>query len=203
MEAPRVWVDDRHPIFRRGLAACLASDGFVIAGESAELAPSPDPSALDILVFGADGCGLQRAPALTRQGDLRLVAVVASADQAVIGDAVSAGVAAVLVRNELTPTTLVASLWAVAAGATALPSSLVPGVLDRVAHAGRSGPHALATRELAVLRLLSDGDDTRTIGDSLGYSERTVKNIVHDLLMKMNCRNRVHVVAQATRLGII
>jgi DNA-binding NarL/FixJ family response regulator len=203
MEAPRIWVDDRHPIFRRGLAACLASDGFSVTGESAALAPAPDPLALDILVFEADAAGLQRAPALARQGDLRLVALVSSPDEALVGDAVAAGAAAVLVRGELTPTTLVASLRAVAAGATALPSALVPGVLDRVAHAGRAGPHPLATRELAVLRLLSDGDDTRTIGDSLGYSERTVKNIVHDLLMKMNCRNRVHAVAQATRLGII
>lgn len=203
MEAPRVWVDDRHPIFRRGLAACLTSDGFAISGESAALTPPPDPATFDILVFEADDAGLQRAPALARAGGLKLVALVSSPDEALVGDAVTAGVAAVLVRSALTPTTLVTSLRAVAAGATALPSALVQGVLDRVAHAGRSGPHALATRELAVLRLLSDGDDTRTIGDSLGYSERTVKNIVHDVLMKMNCRNRVHVVAQATRLGII
>lgn len=203
MEAPRIWVDDRHPIFRRGLAACLASDGFAVAGESAGLDPSPDPAAFDILVFEAEGVGLQRAPVLARPGGLKLVAMVSSPGEALVGDAVAAGVVAVLVRSELTPTTLVASLRAVAAGATALPSALVAGVLDRVAYAGRCGPHALANRELAVLRLLSDGDDTRTIGDSLGYSERTVKNIVHDLLMKMNCRNRVHVVAQATRLGII
>ena len=203
MEAARVWVDDRHPIFRRGLAACLAADNFTIVGESAELVPRPEPAAFDILVFDADGCGLQQAPALVRQGTGRLVAVVASAAEQLIGDAVTAGVVAVLVRNDLTPGTLVASLRAVAAGATALPSALVPAMLDRAAHSGRSGPHALATRELEVLRLLSTGDDTRSIGDSLGYSERTVKNIVHDLLMKMNCRNRVHAVAQATRLGII
>lgn len=203
VEAPRVWVDDRHPIFRRGLAACLVADGFTVVGESAGLAPRPDPGSVDILVFDADSDGLQHAPGLARTGCVALVAMVASPTEHLVGDAVAAGVVAVLVRNQLTPATLVASLRAVAAGATALPSALVPGVLDRVAHSGRSGPHALASRELEVLRLLSAGDDTRAIGDSLGYSERTVKNIVHDLLMKMNCRNRVHAVAQATRLGII
>lgn len=203
MESPRVWVDDRHPIFRRGLAACLAAETFTIVGESAGLAPAPDPASVDILVFEADGAGLQQAPALARQGEVKLVALVSSTAEDLVGDAVAAGVVSVLVRSELTPSTLVASLMAVASGATALPSSLVPGVLDRAARSGRGGPHALATRELAVLRLLSAGDDTRAIGDSLGYSERTVKNIVHDLLMKMNCRNRVHAVAQATRLGII
>lgn len=203
MDSPRVWVDDRHPIFRRGLVACLVCDDFTIVGESADLVPRPDPLAIDILVFDADGSGLQQAASLVRPGSLKLVGVVSAAAEHIVGDAVAAGVVAVLVRNELTPTTLMASLRAVAAGATALPSAMIPGVLDRVAHSGRSGPHPLATRELEVLRLLSAGDDTRAIGDSLGYSERTVKNIVHDLLMKMNCRNRVHAVAQATRLGII
>jgi DNA-binding NarL/FixJ family response regulator len=203
MDASRVWVDDRHPIFRRGLAAYLAAEGFTIVGESAQLVPRPPASAFDILVFDADGFGLQQASALARQGTGRLVAMVASRVEHLIGDAVAAGVVAVLVRDDLTPASLVASMRAVAAGATALPAELVPAMLDRAARSGRSGPHALATRELEVLRLLSAGDDTRAIGESLGYSERTVKNIVHDLLMKMNCRNRVHVVAQATRLGII
>jgi hypothetical protein len=85
MEAPRVWVDDRHPIFLRGLAACLASDGITISGESAELAPLPDPAALDILVFEADGAGLQRAPALARPGGLKLVALMSSPDEALVG----------------------------------------------------------------------------------------------------------------------
>lgn len=203
MECSRVWIDDRHPIFRRGLAAYLAADGFTIVGESAQLVPRPEPAVFDILVFEADGFGLQHAPALARQGVGRLVAMVTSRAEHLIGDAVAAGVVAVLVRDDLTPATLVTSMRAVAAGAAALPADLVPAMLDWAAHSGRSGPHALANRELEVLRLLSAGDDTRAIGDSLGYSERTVKNIVHDVLMKMNCRNRVHVVAEATRLGLI
>jgi DNA-binding NarL/FixJ family response regulator len=61
----------------------------------------------------------------------------------------------------------------------------------------------LSDRELAVLRLLAEGSDTVEIGETLGYSERTVKNIVHDVLMKTNCRNRTHAVALATREGLI
>jgi len=47
----RVWVDDRHPVFRRGIASLLAADGFTVAGESAALDPVPDPGLLDVLVF--------------------------------------------------------------------------------------------------------------------------------------------------------
>jgi DNA-binding NarL/FixJ family response regulator len=61
----------------------------------------------------------------------------------------------------------------------------------------------LAGREVSVLRLLAEGESTREIAENLSYSERTVKNIVHDLLMKLDCRTRAHAVALATRQGVI
>ncbi len=39
--------------------------------------------------------------------------------------------------------------------------------------------------------------------DDLCFSERTVKNVVHDLLTKLNCRTRAQAVALATRQGVI
>ena len=58
-------------------------------------------------------------------------------------------------------------------------------------------------RERAVLRLLAEGSDTLEMAHALCFSERTVKNIVHDVLMKLNCRTRAHAVALATRSGAI
>lgn len=43
----------------------------------------------------------------------------------------------------------------------------------------------------------------RSIAQRLCYSERTIKNIVHDVLVKTNCRTRAHAVALATRQGFI
>jgi DNA-binding NarL/FixJ family response regulator len=64
-------------------------------------------------------------------------------------------------------------------------------------------PHELTARELAVLQMLADGMATREIAEELSYSERTVKNVVHDLLEKLNCRTRAHAVALAIRHGVI
>jgi DNA-binding NarL/FixJ family response regulator len=61
----------------------------------------------------------------------------------------------------------------------------------------------LTSRELAVLRMLADGEVTRGIAEQLNYSERTVKNIVRDVLVKLECRTRAHAVALATRRGLI
>jgi DNA-binding NarL/FixJ family response regulator len=75
--------------------------------------------------------------------------------------------------------------------------------LERLARPDAAGPAGLTAREREVLRLLAEGEDTRDIAGMLCFSERTVKNIVHDVLMKLNCRNRAHAVAMATRQGVI
>ena len=80
-----------------------------------------------------------------------------------------------------------------------------PIMARTLAHARREGlgPAALTDRERAVLRLLAEGSDTLEMAHELSFSERTVKNIVHDVLMKLNCRTRAHAVALATRSGAI
>jgi DNA-binding NarL/FixJ family response regulator len=201
--SPRIWIDDRHPVFRRGIASLLTTQGLDVVGESAGLDPTPAPSSYDLLVFEATPAALARVMVWARPGGIRCVAVLPVLREQLVYQALDAGVAAVLLREEIEAATLVATLSAVAAGHTTLPSDLVPGLLARAAREASAGSRVLSDRELAVLRLLAEGSDTVEIGETLGYSERTVKNIVHDVLMKTNCRNRTHAVALATREGLI
>jgi DNA-binding NarL/FixJ family response regulator len=61
----------------------------------------------------------------------------------------------------------------------------------------------LTQRELRVLQLLADGLSTSEIARELAYSERTIKNAIHDLTSRLNLRNRSHAVAFALRQGLI
>ncbi len=61
----------------------------------------------------------------------------------------------------------------------------------------------LTDREQRVLELLADGEDTVGIARRLAYSERTVKNVVHDLTTRLGVRNRTQAVAHALRHGLI
>jgi DNA-binding NarL/FixJ family response regulator len=54
-----------------------------------------------------------------------------------------------------------------------------------------------------VLRLVADGLDTTEIARRMAYSERTVKNVIHDVTTRLNLRNRSHAVAYAVREGLI
>jgi DNA-binding NarL/FixJ family response regulator len=200
---PTVWIDDRHAIIRRGMGACLMQAGFLVRGESVALTPTPVMAGLDVLVFESGGAALRRAVRLADGGPTRLVATIRGATQQDVREIVDAGVGAVLPHDGLTPDALVASLRAVVTGTVALPGDLLARLLIHVTQASTLGPTGLNPRERSVLSLLADGQDTRGIAEDLRFSERTVKNVVHDVLTKLNCRTRAQAVALATREGII
>ena len=89
--------------------------------------------------------------------------------------------------------------------AAMLPPSGLPG--DSMAVVTAAGPATssarLDEREREVLRLVADGCGTAEIAQRLNYSERTVKNILHRLLSRMNLRNRAHAVAYALGNGLL
>ena len=61
----------------------------------------------------------------------------------------------------------------------------------------------LNDREQQVLALIADGHPTREVAEQLCYSERTVKNVLHDVVTKLNARSRSQAVAHAVREGLI
>ena len=61
----------------------------------------------------------------------------------------------------------------------------------------------MTERELNVLRPLAEGLDTAEVSGQLFYSERTVKNIIHDITSRLELRNRTHAVAYAIKAGLI
>jgi DNA-binding NarL/FixJ family response regulator len=61
----------------------------------------------------------------------------------------------------------------------------------------------LTERELKVLRLVADGFDTAEIARELAYSERTIKDILHQVTTRLDLRNRTHAVAYALRTGAL
>jgi DNA-binding NarL/FixJ family response regulator len=196
----RIWIDDHNPIFRLGLAACLEPP-FLLAGESARFSPEPDVGRTDILVFELDHAGLPAAMRLAADAKLLLVALAASAEDELLVEAIEAGVTGALLRGDANPSTFLHTLRSAAAGNGSLPTAVLGRLLSRP-RVGR-GAGDLTDRELGVLRLLSKGESTRQIAEDLCYSEKTVKNIVHDVLVRMNCRNRAQAVALATRRGLI
>lgn len=190
----RIWIDTLNGIFRRGLTACVADSGFVVTGESSALDPQPRLQDVDVLIFDLER--LADVLVLPAREGARLVALVPEADAELLQTVVSAGVSGYLVRTELVPTELRRCLEVVVAGGRWYPDT--PRSLPR-GHV----PNSLTAREVAVLRLLADGGRTIEIASALSYSERMVKNIVHDVMTKMECRTRAQAVALVVRDHLI
>ncbi len=197
----RIWIDDHNPIFRLGLGACLEPP-FLLAGESARFSPQPDLTRTDILVFELEQAGLPNALRLARDTDLLLVTIAADIEDELLVEAIEAGVTGAMLRTDANPNTFLHTLRSAAAGNGSLPTAVLSRLLSRP-RVGMRAAGDLTDRELGVLRLLSKGESTRQIAEDLCYSEKTVKNIVHDVLVRMNCRNRAQAVALATRRGLI
>lgn len=198
-----IWIEDANPIYRRGLTACLESEGIRVAGETDRLERAVGTADAAVLIFDASSGHLGEVVNLQRGADVALVALVRDQHDPALIDAIEAGVAGILLREELSPASLVAALRTVATGQSAVPARLLAKILESAARGKRHAAFDIGAREVSVLRELAAGCDTNEIASSLAYSERMVKRIVHDLLVKMGCRNRVQAVALAVRHGLI
>jgi DNA-binding NarL/FixJ family response regulator len=148
--------------------------------------------------------------AVQRNGCPRVVLVVANLDDAGLMAAVEVGACGVLRRKEASPERLAAAVVSAAGGDGTLAPDLLGRLMAQMSRLQRDilgprgiGPSGLTERELDVLRLLADGNDTGEIATQLAYSERTIKNIIHDLTSRLNLRNRSHAVAYAVKAGLI
>lgn len=61
----------------------------------------------------------------------------------------------------------------------------------------------LSARELEVLRLIADGEDTKSAADTLFISKRTVDFHLSNVYEKLGVSNRLSAVRRANRLGML
>ena len=206
MERLRVAVRAADPVSAAGVTSYLATCPDVLALPSSAARP-------DVAVATADRCTasvlarLRRDAAMAPAPTVLVIGDLAGADPLAV---VECHVVVVLPQPLVTANALVRGVRTAASGGGLMPPELVGALAERVRLLQREvlAPHGLNAagimpREADVLRLIADGADTRTIADKLGYAERTVTNVVHDLISKLGARNRSHAVACALRAGVI
>jgi len=195
------------PLSRAGIISQLRRvHGFSIAS-----ADEPPDGAVALMV--ADGMSDEVAAelrALHGRGIAKVVLLVARVDDRDLLAAVEAGVSGVIRRSEATAGNMATAIRSAAAGEGTLSPDLLGRLLRQVGQLQRQvlSPRGLTfsgltERETSVLRLLAQGFDTAEVGRRLFYSERTVKNIIHDVTSRLELRNRAHAVAYAIREGLI
>ena len=153
---------------------------------------------------------MQRAADQAASDEARFVLVGDGVREPQLLRAVSLGVVSVLPRQGTDHEAILRAILAVRDGRVQLPDKALGWLVGQIRAIQRNvlTPHGLTpagleSREVDVLRLLADGLDTVEIAGRLSYSERTVKNIIHGVLSRLNLRNRSHAVAYALRNGLL
>ena len=202
-----VFVYAADPISQVGVAAHLRSRPDLLVVDEAEV----DQAAVAVVVTDQIDAETSRVVrALQRNGCPRVVLVAGRLDDASVLEAIEAGACALLRRDQATPDRLSDAVHAAARGDGSMPPDLLGRLLDQVSRLQQQvlAPRGfrlsgLSDREVQVLRLVADGYDTAEIASELAYSERTVKNVIHEITTRLQLRNRSHAVAYAMRSGLI
>lgn len=205
--AVRVLIHAFDPILKAGVVSQLRPRPEIRLASDADERPQVSMVVTDAL----DDPTAHLLHRLHREADgPRTVLVASGLDDGDLIQAVEAGVVGVLRRHEATADRLVEAITGAARNEGSVPPDLLGRLLDQVGAVQRGvlGPQGLsfsglAEREAEVLRLVADGCDTHEIATRLCYSERTVKNVLHDITSRLNLRNRSHAVAYALRQGLI
>jgi DNA-binding NarL/FixJ family response regulator len=206
VERIAVHVAASDPVSRAGTASQLRGFGVDLVDES-------EVGADVVVVVVADQMDQETAQvvrALRLRGARHLLLLIARLDDAGLLAAVEAGASGLIRRGQATPQNLMAAIRTAAAGEGTLPPDLLGRLLEQVGRLQHQVLHprgltlaGLTDREIEVLRLLADGMDTGEVSRQLFYSERTVKNIIHNVTSRLDLRNRTHAVAYAIRQGLI
>ncbi|MEA2902317.1 MAG: two-component system, NarL family, response regulator DevR [Actinomycetota bacterium] len=208
--ATRVFLLDDHEIVRRGVRELLEADGdLIVVGEAGTAeealtripATKPDVAVLDVRLPDGDGIEVCR-DIRSRHPEVNCLILTSYADDEALFSAILAG-AAGYVLKQIRGTDLVDAIRRVARGQSLLDPVVTARVLERLRNppAPDDDLSKLTNQERRILDLIAEGLTNRLIGERMYLAEKTVKNYVSNVLMKLGMSRRSEAAAYAARLA--
>ncbi|MGQ0840068.1 response regulator transcription factor [Actinokineospora sp.] len=202
-----VYVTATDPILETGVSSQLRARPEITLVSH----PAQEPEVVCVAVSDVvDDTALRLVRELRGQGLRQIICVLSAIDDSALLAAIEAGACGLVARAEATPERLVTAVRQAAGMGGVLSPKLLGRLLDQVNRLQNQvlAPKGLrftglSDREAAVLRMIAQGMEVREIAQELSYSERTIKNTLHDVVSRFQLRNRAHAVAFAMREGMI
>ncbi|MFD4636422.1 LuxR C-terminal-related transcriptional regulator [Lentzea sp. NPDC058436] len=202
-----VHVASTDPILKTGVTAQLRSCQEVELVTGADLGQEVVSVVVNDI---ADENILRLVRELRARSGGQVILVLSAIDDAALLAAIEAGARGVVARAEATPERLVTAITQATEQNGVLSPRLVGRLLAQVSRLQHQvlAPKGLkftglSDREASVLRMIAQGMEVKEIAAQLSYSERTIKNALHDVVNRFQLRNRTHAVAFALKEGLI
>ncbi|HUZ40691.1 MAG TPA: response regulator transcription factor [Acidimicrobiales bacterium] len=204
-----VFLVDDHEVVRRGVRELLEREGDIeVVGEAGRqsealvLIPEakPDVVLLDVRLPDGDGIEICR-DIRSASPEIHCLMLTSYADDEALVGAVMAG-AAGYVLKQINGNDLVASVRRAARGESLLDPLLVAQArarLGRDREEERLKP--LSPQERKILDLIAEGKTNREIAETMFLAEKTVRNYVSNLLMKMGMKHRTEAAVFAVHVA--
>ncbi len=201
-------VDD-HAVVREGYRRLLErDDGLIVVAEASCAADAlrfdaelrPDVIVLDIALPGVSGIEVLRR-ILSRRTDARVLMFSMYQDGIYATRAIDAGACGYLSKASA-PDLLVEAVRSVAAGQRYVSPDVEAAISRQSPHANQLA-EALSTRELEVLRLLTQGYGVEEIGERLGLSPKTAANHQSSIKQKLGANSALQLILIAQQFGLI
>jgi DNA-binding NarL/FixJ family response regulator len=211
-EPIRVLIADDHPLFRDGLAALLRSGqdtelaGAATTGpEAIELAGRvlPDVVMMDLRLPGLNGIEATRRIVAASPHIAVVVLTMLDDDNSVFA-ALRAGARGYLLKGA-DHEEIRRAVHAAAAGEAIFGTGLAARVLAYFAAGSAAVPSTfpqLTEREREVLELVAQGRSNAVIASRLRLSEKTIRNNVSNILVKLHVADRAQAIVRARDAGL-
>jgi DNA-binding NarL/FixJ family response regulator len=194
----RVFLVDDHEVVLAGLRELLEAAGeLTVVGEASTAeeairripAARPDVTVIDVRL--PDGSGVEVCrDARSRDPGFRCLMLTSYSDDEALFDAIMAGASGYLLKDARAAE-IVEAVRRVAAGQSLLDPAVTERALERIRRGPpRSKLDELTPQELRILELIAEGLTNRQIGQRLFLAEKTVKNNVSNLLVKLGMTRR-------------
>jgi len=209
----KVMLADAHHLFREGLRAALEADQIAVVGETEDTAAAARTARAltpDVVVLGLnESSGAETVQEILRSNPgVKVVVVSATSVEENVIETLAAGACGHL-HKDMPPEDLVRGILQAATGGAVLSREAMRALMAHVRPDGRGPseqeltPASFTSRELEVLRLITEGADNAAIGRELSISPHTVKHYVTNILEKLGVHSRIEAAVRAVRGGLI
>ena len=208
-ETIRIFLLDDHEVVRRGVRDLLeAEDDLEVVGEAGtaeealtRIPPTrPDVAILDVRLPDGDGVEVCRE-VRSRHPEVQCLILTSCSDDEALFQAIMAGAAGYLLK-QIRGNELVDGIRRVAAGQSLLDPAVTERVLARLRSPAESDERIarLTNQERKILDLIAEGMTNRQIAEQVFLAEKTVKNYVSSLLLKLGMERRTQAAVYAAGL---